>query len=91
MKYACHKNTLHINLPGPLVKTLALINHDLSENESVDKEKLFEKLCPVNSELAGCSVWNKIKLFVLTESTIVHCWLRGRASVLLTRLPGQMP
>lgn len=31
MKPACRKNTFHINLLGPLVKTFALMNHDLSE------------------------------------------------------------
>lgn len=35
MKPACRKNTFHINLPGPLVKTFAPMNHDLSEKASV--------------------------------------------------------
>lgn len=32
---ACLKNTFHTNLLDPLVETLALMNHDLSENESL--------------------------------------------------------
>lgn len=42
VKCACHKNTFHI---GPLVKTLALMNHDLSENETVYTEQLYSKDC----------------------------------------------
>lgn len=35
MKPACRKTTFHINLPGPLVGTFALMNRDLSENAGV--------------------------------------------------------
>lgn len=35
VKCACHKNAFHINPLYPLVETLALMNHDLSDNESL--------------------------------------------------------
>lgn len=41
VKCACHKNTFHINLLAPLVETLALMNHDLGENESLFTQRSF--------------------------------------------------
>lgn len=73
VKCACHKNTFHINLLGPLVETLALMNHDLSENESlftqhssiwktVSSSFRVGRLFSMALEKASCARW-----------TIVHC------------------
>lgn len=73
MKSVCHKNTLHINLLGPLVETLALMNHDLCKNENLFTQKAScETLCPVLRELAGFSVqyWKK-RLVLIEQSFIV--------------------
>lgn len=71
VKCACHKNTFHINLLGPLVETLALMNHDLSKNESTQNSSIWKNW--TQSLLAGCSVWHWKKLLVLTKWTIVYC------------------
>lgn len=73
VKCACHKNTFHINLLGPLVETLALMNHELSENESlftqqssvwktVSSSLRVGRLFGIVLEKASCARW-----------TIVHC------------------
>lgn len=72
MKCACHKNTFHINLLGPLVETLALMNHDLSENESV-YTYLKTVSSPSRVGRLFSTVLEKEKLLVLTEWTNVHC------------------
>lgn len=73
VKCACHKNTFHINLLSPLVETLAPMNHELSENESLFTQR--------------SSVWKSVttsfrvgRLFSMAEEkascacrTIVHC------------------
>lgn len=75
VKCACHKNTFHINLLGPLVKTLALMNYDLSENESLFTQNSFIWKTVSSSSRVGrlFSTAVEKKLLVLTEWTFVHC------------------
>lgn len=87
MKPACRKNTFHINLPGPLVETFALMNHNLSqEGECVCSVGLYPKELDAPSDLAGYleSHWKNGLWFLAGQSSIVS------ASVLLRGLPGQM-
>lgn len=85
VKCACHKNTFHINLLSPLVETLAPMNHELSENESLFTQR--------------SSVWKSVstsfrvgRLFSMAEEK-ASC---GQLSIVLASmlqrgLPGQIP
>lgn len=90
VKCACHKNTFHINLPDPLVETLALMNHDLSENES-----LFTGNCSIwrivsSSFRLGTLLSASLESFFCSVDNCPLFWLCSRSSVLLRGIPGQM-
>lgn len=67
MKYACHKSTFHINLLGPLVETLALMNHDLSENES-----LFTQNSSIRNTVSSSSRVGRLFSTALEKASCGH-------------------
>lgn len=83
VKCACHKNTFHINLPDPLVETLALMNHDhdLRMRVCLQEIALSEGLCPVLSDLAHYSVHHWKKLLLLSGQLSIVLALQQKQCV----------
>lgn len=73
VKCACHKNTFHINLPDPLVETLALMNHDLSENESLFTGNSSIWRIVSSSSRLGTLFSASLEKASFAQWTIVHC------------------